>query len=154
MSRRRTGLVVFGVLVPRCVGAVWRRLTTSPAPARDELRAALTVSRRAGAVRRGRRRLAAHATVRRSVLTRLYVDPVEIRSVRRDRARQGRERSTCATAPSELGVRELAALARRRRLVLAGTLAVAVLAAGVGLSRVLMTRTGTCLLYTSSSPRD
>ena len=142
-STRPIGLLLIWFLVLGVVRAGWRLLTKSPALARDELRAALTVSRRAGAVRRGRRRLATHATVRRSVLTRLYVDPVEIRSVRRDRARQERERSTRATAPSELEVRELAALARRRRLVLAGTLAVAVLAAGVGLSRVLMTRTVT-----------
>ena len=140
-STRPIGLLIIWFVVLGAVRAGGRLLTKSPSLARAELGAALAVSRRGGGIRRGRRRLAAHATVRRSVLTRLYVSAADIRSVRRDRVRQERERAARAAAPSELELRELAALARRRRLVLAGVLAVAALVAGAGLSAVAVTGT-------------
>ena len=98
--------------------------------ASDEMGAALAVASRPGLIRRGRRRLAAHATVPRSVLTRLYVDSAEIRALRRDLVRQERERAAREEAPSELELHELRALARRRRYVLT---AVLLLTAGAGL---------------------
>jgi len=142
-SPRPIALLLIWFLVLGIVRAGARLLTKSPPLARAELGAALAVASRGGAVRRGRKRLAAHATVRRSVLTRLYVDASDIRSVRRDRLRQERERVARAAAPSELELRELAALARRRRIVLAGVLLVAVVVAGVGLSSLLVTGTVT-----------
>ena len=142
-SHRPIALLLIWFLVLGIVRAGARLLTKSPPLARAELGAALAVASRGGAVRRGRKRLAAHATVRRSVLTRLYVDASDIRSVRRDRLRQERERVARAAAPSELELRELAALARRRRIVLAGVLLVAVVVAGVGLSSLLVTGTVT-----------
>ena len=135
-STRPVGLLLTWFLILGAVRAAGRLLTKSPSLARAELGAALAVSRRGRGIRRGRRRLAAHATVRRSVLARLYVNAADIRSVRRDRVRQERERIARAEAPSELELGELAALARRRRLVLAGVLAVALLATGVGLGAV------------------
>ena len=140
-STRPIGLLLIWFLILGTVRAGGRLLTKSPSLARAELGAALAVSRRGGGIRRGRRRLAAHATVRRSVLTRLYVNAADIRSVRRDRVRQERERVARAAAPSELELRELAALARRRRLVLAGVLAAALLVAGAGLGAVAATGT-------------
>ncbi|MBE6475712.1 MAG: glycosyltransferase family 2 protein [Actinomyces succiniciruminis] len=136
--------------------AAWRLLTKAPALARDELAAALAVARSAAAIRRGRRRLAAHQDVRRSVLSELYVSAADIRAARRDRRRQERERAAREAARSELELRELAALTRRRRLVLAGVLIVAGACAAVGLSQVLVTRTvtGGALPGLGASGRD
>ncbi|MDU0349760.1 glycosyltransferase family 2 protein, partial [Actinomyces sp. MRS3W] len=121
--------------------AAWRLLTKTPALARDEMAAALAVARRGTIIRRGRRRLAAHQSVRRAVLAELYVRPADIRATRRDRRRQERERVARAAARSELEQRELAALTRRRRLVLVATLLVVTAIAGFGLSQVLFVRT-------------
>ena len=138
-SGRPIGLLLIWFLILGIARSGVRLLTKSPALARAELGAALTVLRRGGAIRRGRRRLASHATVRRSVLTRLYVHAADIRSVRRDRRRQERERAVRAAAPSELELRELAVLARRRRLSLTGVLLAVVVVAGAGLSPLLVT---------------
>lgn len=138
-SGRSIGLLLIWFLILGIARSGVRLLTKSPALARAELGAALTVLRRGGAIRRGRRRLASHATVRRSVLTRLYVHAADIRSVRRDRRRQERERAVRAAAPSELELRELAVLARRRRLSLTGVLLAVVVVAGAGLSPLLVT---------------
>ncbi|MCL3790923.1 glycosyltransferase family 2 protein, partial [Actinomyces sp. AC-18-1] len=91
-------------------------------------------------VRRDRRRLAALTTVRRDVLAQLYLPASQIRATRRDLRRQEREREARAAAPSELEVRELAALARRRRRALGATLLAASAVALVGTSGVLVTR--------------
>ena len=138
-SGRPIGLLLIWFLILGIARSGVRLLTKSPALARAELGAALTVLRRGGAIRRGRRRLASHATVRRSVLTRLYVHAADIRLVRRDRRRQERERAVRAAAPSELELRELAVLARRRRLSLTGVLLAVVVVAGAGLSPLLVT---------------
>lgn len=139
-SARPAGPLVLWFLVLATVRATGRLLTKSPGLARDELGAALRVLRRPGAVRRGRARLAEHATVRRTVLNRLYVDASHIRAVRRDHRRQERERIARAQAPSELELRELRILARRRRAVLLGTLVVTGLVGAFGLNAVLATR--------------
>ncbi|VEG29917.1 glycosyltransferase [Actinomyces howellii] len=120
--------------------ALWRLVTKEPALAGDELGAAVTVAGRGPGIRAGRRRLAAHQEVRRSVLARLYVEPTEIRSMRRDRRRQERERLARAAAPSELELRELAALARRRRRVLGSVVALVVGLTVMGFSGLLLTR--------------
>lgn len=145
-------LLAWFVLVG-CLRAAWRLLTKEPGLAGDELSAALTVLGRGGRIRAGRARLAAHQEVRRSVLNRLYVEPAEIRAVRRDRVRQERERAARAAAPSELEQQELAALARRRRRVLAVTLVGVTAVALLGLSGVLVNRavTGGALVGFSGS---
>lgn len=120
--------------------ALWRLVTKEPFLAGDELAAAVAVTGRAAGIRQGRRRLSAHQEVRRAVLARLYVEPAEIRAMRRDRRRQERERLARAAAPSELELRELAALARRRRRVLAGVMILAIGAAALGFSGLLVTR--------------
>lgn len=121
--------------------AAWRLLTKAPALARDELAAALAVAGRTAAIRSGRRRLAEHQEVRRSVLAELYVSAGDIRASRRDRRRQERERAAREAARSELELRELAALTRRRRLGLACVMIVVTAVAAVGLSQILVTRT-------------
>lgn len=129
-SSRPVWLLLSWFLLLACLRAPWRLLTNSVVRASDEMGAALAVASRPGLIRRGRRRLAAHATVPRSVLTRLYVDSAEIRALRRDLVRQERERAAREEAPSELELHELRALARRRRYVLT---AVLLLTAGAGL---------------------
>ena len=129
-SSRPVWLLLSWFLLLACLRAPWRLLTNSVVRASDEMGAALAVASRPGLVRRGRRRLAAHATVPRSVLTRLYVDSAEIRALRRDLVRQERERAAREEAPSELELHELRSLARRRRYVLT---AVLLLTAGAGL---------------------
>lgn len=120
--------------------SAWRLLTKDPALARDELAAAVATLRSARRVRRDRRRLGSRATVSRSVLAELYLSPREIRAVRRDRARQARERAARAAAPSELELRELAGLARRRRRVLGAVLLLTLALALVATSHVLAAR--------------
>lgn len=129
-SSRPVWLLLSWFLLLACLRAPWRLLTNSVVRASDEMGAALAVASRPGLIRRGRRRLAAHATVPRSVLTRLYVDSAEIRALRRDLVRQERERAAREEAPSELELHELRSLARRRRYVLT---AVLLLTAGAGL---------------------
>ena len=129
-SSRPVWLLLSWFLLLACLRAPWRLLTNSVVRASDEMGAALAVASRPGLIRRGRRRLAAHATVPRSVLTRLYVDSAEIRALRRDLVRQERERAAREEAPSELELHELRALARRCRYVLT---AVLLLTAGAGL---------------------
>ncbi|MGK2348328.1 glycosyltransferase [Actinomyces sp. W5033] len=120
--------------------ACWRLVAGSPALARDELAAAARCLRVARRVRRDRRRLAALTSVRRDVIAQLYVPASEIRATRRDLRRQERERQARAAAPSELEVRELAALARRRRRALGAALLVVTAVALAGTSGVLTTR--------------
>lgn len=142
-SARPVAALLAWILILGLARAAWRLLTKAPALARDELAAALTVARSGATIRRGRKRLAANQSVRRAVLSELYVSPADIRAARRDRRRQERERAAREEARSELELRELAALTRRRRLALAGTLIVAGACAAVGLSQVLVTRTVT-----------
>ncbi|RAX21365.1 glycosyltransferase family 2 protein [Actinomyces sp. Z5] len=142
-SARPLPLLLAWIVLLGLARAAWRLLTKAPALARDELAAALAVARSGAAIRRGRRRLAAHQDVRRTVLSELYVSAADIRAARRDRRRQERERAAREAARSELELRELAALTRRRRLVLAGVLIVAGAFAAVGLSQVLVARTVT-----------
>ena len=155
-STRSVPMLLAWFVLVGCVRAAWRLLTKELGLAGDELSAALTVLGRGGRIRAGRARLATHQEVRRSVLSRLYVEPSEIRAVRRDRVRQERERVARATAPSELEQQELAVLARRRRRVLAVTLVGVSAAALLGLSGVLVNRavTGGALVGFSGSWRQ
>ena len=120
--------------------AAWRLLTKDPGLASDELAAALTVASRPARIRRGRRRLASFTAVPRSVLAQLYLDPAEIRAARRDRDRQERQRIARAAAPSELELRELAALATRRRRTLGIVLVLSAVCGLAALSDVLTAR--------------
>lgn len=114
--------------------ALWRLLQGSARLAGDELAAARGVLAMTGRVRATRRLVAARSRVPASVVAELYVPASEIRALRRDRARQAAEARARRDAPSELELREQAALAWRRRRALAGALvltaAVAVWACG------------------------
>ncbi|MBE6480914.1 MAG: glycosyltransferase family 2 protein [Actinomyces ruminicola] len=142
-SARPVPLLLTWIVLLGVARGAWRLLTKAPALAGDELAAALAVARRGTDIRRGRKRLAAHQSLRRSVLAELYVSAADIRAVRRDRRRQERERAAREAARSELELRELAALTRRRRITLAATLIAMAAVAAVGLSQVLVTRTVT-----------
>ncbi|WP_454931750.1 glycosyltransferase [Actinomyces oricola] len=139
-STRPVGLLLTWFMLLGLVRTAWRLLSKEPALARDEFIAALRVASRPARIRQGRRRLAAFTAVPRTVVAELYLDPAQIRVVRRDRARQERERVARAQAPSELELRELQALARRRRWVLAAVLLVALALGLVGMSSVIVAR--------------
>ena len=153
----RSALLLGVLLAPLGLArALWRLLTKTPWLADDELRATAEVLTHPDRVRAGRARLAARATVPRSVLTALYVDSAEIRAMRRDRRRQERERLRRAEAPSELEVSELAVLARRRRTVLGALLVLTAVMAAVALGPVLVSRavTGGALTTVGLGWRD
>ncbi|MBO3724576.1 glycosyltransferase family 2 protein [Actinomyces bowdenii] len=139
-SNRPLPLLLAWFLILGLVRFVWRMVLKAPSLARDELAAAVAVAGRGGLIRAGRRRLARHSEVPRSALGRLYVEPAQIRAYRRDRVRQDRERRAREKAPSELELRELAALARARRRTLGAVTLVALMVAGAGLSHVVLTR--------------
>ncbi len=130
LSPRPLALLLPWILVLGLIRAAWRLLSKTPGLARDELAAAGAVSGADRRLRAERRRLDELAAVPRSVVAELYVPASEIRAGRRDRVRQERERTARAAAPSELELRELAILTRRRRRMLAASVA---LAAGIGL---------------------
>ncbi|QHO91445.1 hypothetical protein CWT12_09205 [Actinomyces sp. 432] len=139
-SARPVPLLLAWMVLLGLARAGWRLLTKDPALARDELAAAFGVAGDAGVIRRGRRRLAAHHGVRRSVLAQLYTSAGDIRAARRDRRRQERERMAREAVRSELELRELAVLTRRRRVGLTVTLVAVAAVAAVGMSRLLVTR--------------
>ncbi|WP_147680513.1 glycosyltransferase [Actinomyces ruminicola] len=139
-STRPVPLLLAWIVVLGVARGAWRLLTKAPGLARDELAAASVVAHSGAVIRQGRRRLAAHQGVRRSVLAELYVSAADIRAARRDRRRQERERAAREAARSELELRELAALTRRRRITLACTLMVVAAVGVVGLSQVLVAR--------------
>lgn len=139
-SNRPLPLLLAWFLILGAGRFAWRMVVKAPALARDELAAAMAVAGRSSLIRAGRRRLARHSEVPRSALGRLYVEPAQIRAHRRDRVRQDRERRAREKAPSELELRELAALARARRRTLGAVTLLALVVAGAGLSHVLLTR--------------
>ncbi|WP_152192662.1 glycosyltransferase [Georgenia satyanarayanai] len=127
-------LVVLAILALAPVRALWRVATKEIGLVSAEMRAAAEVLARPAAVWRARRR---HRATRRVPLR--YLRP--LRASWRDvaRAKRDERRSQAAgrshrVAPSELEIRERAALARRRRgtlsLVLLGLAAVALVALG------------------------
>ena len=140
LSPRPLALLLPWILVLGLVRAAWRLLSKAPGLARDELAAAGAVSGADRRLRAERRRLDELATVPRSVVAELYVPASEIRAGRRDRARQERERTARAAAPSELELRELAVLTRRRRRMLAASVAIAAAIGLVGTSGILVAR--------------
>ena len=140
LSPRPLALLLPWILILGLVRAAWRLLSKAPGLARDELAAAGAVSGADRRLRAERRRLDELATVPRSVVAELYVPASEIRAGRRDRARQERERTARAAAPSELELRELAVLTRRRRRMLAASVAIAAAIGLVGTSGILVAR--------------
>ena len=140
LSPRPLALLLPWILVLGLARATWRLLSKAPGLARDELAAAGAVSGADRRLRAERRRLDELATVPRSVVAELYVPASEIRAGRRDRARQERERTARAAAPSELELRELAVLTRRRRRMLAASVAIAAAIGLVGTSGILVAR--------------
>ena len=134
-SSRPIGLLLTWFVILGAMRAVWRLASKAPALARDELGAALAVAGRGRRVKAARRRLARHAKVPASALGRLYATPAEIRGVRRDRTRQERERRAREAAPSELELRELAALTRSRRRALSAVIVLVLALSAYGLSR-------------------
>ncbi|WP_127841548.1 glycosyltransferase [Actinomyces wuliandei] len=154
-SRPVVLLLVWFMLLGLARG-LWRLVSKDPALARDEVAAACEVLGRASCVRSGRRRLSQHARVPRSALGRLYVPAARIRAARRDQVRQERERAARSRAPSELEVRELAALASTRRRVLAALVLPVLVLAAAGLSSVVLTRSvsGGASAFLSTSWRE
>ena len=140
LSPRPLALLLPWILVLGLIRAAWRLLSKTPGLARDELAAAGAVSGADRRLRAERRRLDELAAVPRSVVAELYVPASEIRAGRRDRVRQERERTARAAAPSELELRELAILTRRRRRMLAASVAVAAVIGLVGTSGILIAR--------------
>ena len=140
LSPRPLALLLPWILVLGLIRAAWRLLSKTPGLARDELAAAGAVSGADRRLRAERRRLDELAAVPRSVVAELYVPASEIRAGRRDRARQERERTARAAAPSELELRELAVLTRRRRRMLAASVAIAAAIGLVGTSGILVAR--------------
>ena len=140
LSPRPLALLLPWILILGLVRAAWRLLSKAPGLARDELAAAGAVSGADRRLRAERRRLDELATVPRSVVAELYVPASEIRAGRRDRVRQERERAARAAAPSELELRELAILTRRRRRMLAASVALAAVIGLVGTSGILVAR--------------
>ena len=140
LSPRPLALLLPWILVLGLIRAAWRLLSKTPGLARDELAAAGAVSGADRRLRAERRRLDELAAVPRSVVAELYVPASEIRAGRRDRVRQERERAARAAAPSELELRELAVLTRRRRRMLAASVALAAVIGLVGTSGILIAR--------------
>lgn len=140
LSPRPLALLLPWILVLGLIRAAWRLLSKTPGLARDELAAAGAVSGADRRLRAERRRLDELAAVPRSVVAELYVPASEIRAGRRDRVRQERERAARAAAPSELELRELAILTRRRRRMLAASVALAAVIGLVGTSGILIAR--------------
>ena len=140
LSPRPLALLLPWILVLGLIRAAWRLLSKTPGLARDELAAAGAVSGADRRLRAERRRLDELAAVPRSVVAELYVPASEIRAGRRDRVRQERERAARAAAPSELELRELAILTRRRRRMLAASVAIAAAIGLVGTSGILVAR--------------
>ncbi|WP_194948311.1 glycosyltransferase [Actinomyces trachealis] len=120
--------------------ALWRLLAKDPNLAVDELKAARSVLKRREAIAAERSRLTSIGTATGSLISELYTNSYRIQSQRRDHNRQQRERAARAAAPSELEVRELAAIKTTRRLVLGLVLALALAAGGLAFSKVLLTR--------------
>ena len=140
LSPRPLALLLPWILVLGLARATWRLLSKAPGLARDELAAAGAVSGADRRLRAERRRLDELATVPRSVVAELYVSASEIRAGRRDRVRQERERTARAAAPSELELRELAILTRRRHRMLAASVVIAAAIGLAGTSGILVTR--------------
>lgn len=139
-SPRPLALLLPWILVLGLIRAAWRLLSKAPGPARDEIAAAGTVSGADRRLRAERRRLDELATVPRSVVAELYVPASEIRAGRRDRVRQERERTARAAAPSELELRELAVLTRRRHRMLAASVMISAAIGLAGTSGILVAR--------------
>ena len=139
-STRPIGLLLTWFVILGLMRSLWRLASKAPALAGDELGAALAVAGRGRRIRAARRRLAQHTKVPASALGRLYATAAEIRGVRRDRTRQERERRARVAAPSELELRELAALARSRRRTLGAVMVLVLALSTYGLSRLLLTR--------------
>ncbi|RJF41503.1 glycosyltransferase family 2 protein [Actinomyces sp. 2119] len=155
-SSRPVVLLLGWFLLLGLARGLWRLVSKVPALARDEVAAACEVLRHAGRIRTGRRRLSRYAQVPRSALGRLYVPASRIRAARRDQVRQERERSARSRAPSELEVRELAALARTRRRVLVALVLPVLVVTAAGLSGVVLTRSvsGGASAFLSTSWRE
>ncbi|SPT53321.1 Uncharacterised protein [Actinomyces bovis] len=139
-SSKPLGLLLAYFLVLAGARALWRLLAKDPGLAMDELKAARAVLDRREAIAAERSRLAGIGTANGALLSELYTTPYRIQAQRRDHNRQQRERAARAAAPSELEVRELAAIKTTRRIVLGLVLVLAAVAGGIALSRVLVTR--------------
>lgn len=120
--------------------AAWRLLQGSAQLAGDELAAARHVLRSGRSVRAARRSVAQHTSISAALVAELYINSSQIRALRRDHARQLREGRARAAAPSELELRELAALAHRRRRTLTGVMVLSAVAGLAATSAVLTTR--------------
>ncbi|KQY24601.1 glycosyl transferase family 2 [Cellulomonas sp. Root485] len=125
------------VAVAALLGAVLRAFgqlaAKQPGLAVDELRAALVALARPDGIVRSRVRSTRSRRVPRRALRPLQAGWRDVWSQARDRRLARAEARRVTQAPSELELRELAALATRRRIALAVVVTVLVAAAGVGL---------------------
>ncbi|QGH68838.1 glycosyltransferase family 2 protein [Pseudactinotalea sp. HY158] len=113
-------LLWFAIMVVMApVRVLWRVATNEVGLATGELTAALAVALRPRAIWRARRRARSSRTVPRRTLRGLYAARREVVREHRDRILTRMTERRRAHAPSELEMRERAALSRRRRLVLA-----------------------------------
>src|SRR5690625_2312647 len=123
-------LVWLAILVLAPLRAISRVATNEVGLAGAELRAALTAALRGGAVARGRRRARRTAVIPRRRLAPLQATAAEVWQARRNSRLQAAAQRRAAQAPSELEIRERAAVARRRRITF-GAVAVLALAAAL-----------------------
>jgi GT2 family glycosyltransferase len=120
-------------LVAAVVRALSQLAVKQPGLAVDELRAALGALARPDGVARARLRATRGRRLPRRALRPLQADWRDVWSQYRDRQLARAEARKVVQAPSELELRELAALTTRRRVVLAVVVALLVAAAGIGI---------------------
>ncbi|MBO3083867.1 glycosyltransferase [Cellulomonas fengjieae] len=130
-------VVVVFALLAAVVRALCQLAVKQPGMAVDEVRAALGALARPDGILRARRRAARSRRMPRRDLRPLQAGWRDVWSQAHDRRLARAEARRVVQAPSELELRELAALATRRRTVLAAVVGVLVLTVGSALGALL-----------------
>lgn len=130
-------VVVAVTLAAAVVRALVQVAAKQPGLAVDELRAALAALARPVAVARARRRQVRTRRVARRTLRPLQASYRDVWTQWRDRRLARAEARKVVQAPSELELRELAAIATRRRVALGALTAVLLVVTGVALGRLV-----------------
>ncbi|GEK21626.1 glycosyltransferase [Cellulomonas xylanilytica] len=126
-------LVAVAALLGAVLRACGQLAAKQPGLAVDEVRAALVALARPDGIVRSRLRSTHSRRLPRRALRPLQADWRDVWSQSRDRRLARAEARRVTQAPSELELRELAALATRRRIALAAVVTALVAVAGVGL---------------------
>ena len=129
-------LVAIAALLAGPARAVGRLVSKELTLVGDELLAPFVALAGWRSIARARRRSRATSTSSRRRLRPLQASWADVARVRRDRRLQAAAQRRSARAPSELEMRERAALGTRRRLALAGVLVLAAAIAGITLAPV------------------